>query len=165
MNSHLNLIESKIVTQKQAVAKCVEWKKNGPIVFTNGCFDILHSGHLHYLTSAASLGHKLIVGLNSDKSIASLKGKNRPFNKEADRLLMLASLAFIDAVILFDEDTPIKLIESVCPDVLVKGGDYKEEEIVGHQIVKKQGGKVISLEFLEGYSTTNFVQKIKNGKN
>lgn len=165
MNNHLKLIENKIVTQQQAITKCVEWKKNGPVVFTNGCFDILHSGHLHYLSSAASLGHKLIVGLNSDKSIAKLKGKDRPFNKEADRLLMLASLSFVNAVVLFDQDTPITLIESVCPNILVKGGDYKEEEIVGHQIVKNHGGKVISLEFLEGYSTTQFVNKIKNGKN
>ena len=143
----------------------VNRKKNGSVVFTNGCFDILHSGHLHYLSSAADLGNKLIIGLNSDSSIAKLKGKDRPFIKESDRLLMLASLTFVDAIILFEQDTPIKLIESISPDVLVKGGDYTEEQIVGHQIVKNNGGKVISLEFIEGYSTTNFIEKILHGKN
>lgn len=165
MSSHLQLIQNKIVTVSQAVTLCMEWKKNGDVVFTNGCFDILHSGHLHYLSSAADLGHKLIIGLNSDSSIAKLKGNSRPFIKESDRLLMLASLTFVDAVILFEEDTPIKLIESISPDVLVKGGDYSEEQIVGHQIIIKNGGKVISLEFIEGYSTTNFIKKIKHGKN
>ncbi|MEJ6734238.1 MAG: D-glycero-beta-D-manno-heptose 1-phosphate adenylyltransferase [Flavobacteriales bacterium] len=165
MNSHLQLIQNKIVTLTEAVSLSLEWKKNGDVVFTNGCFDILHSGHLHYLSSAADLGNKLIIGLNSDNSIANLKGKNRPFIKESDRLLMLASLAFVDAVVLFEQDTPIQLIESISPDILVKGGDYTEENIVGHQIVKKNGGKVISLQFLEGYSTTNFIEKIKHGKN
>lgn len=165
MSSHFQLIQNKIVTLNQALALCSNWKKNGSVVFTNGCFDILHSGHLHYLSNAADLGHKLIIGLNSDSSIAKLKGKNRPFIKESDRLLMLASLAFVDAVVLFEQDTPIKLIESILPDVLVKGGDYTEEQIVGHQIVKNNGGKVISLEFIEGYSTTNFIKKIQHGKN
>jgi D-glycero-beta-D-manno-heptose 1-phosphate adenylyltransferase len=165
MNSQLQLIQNKIVTLTEAVSLSLEWKKKGDVVFTNGCFDILHIGHLHYLSSAADLGHKLIIGLNSDSSIAKLKGKDRPFIKESDRLLMLASLAFVDAVILFEEDTPIQLIESISPNVLVKGGDYTEENIVGHQIVKKNGGKIISLQFLEGYSTTNFIEKIKDGKN
>jgi rfaE bifunctional protein nucleotidyltransferase chain/domain len=165
MNSQLQLIQNKTVTLTEAVSLSLEWKKKGDVVFTNGCFDILHIGHLHYLSSAADLGYKLIIGLNSDSSIAKLKGKDRPFIKESDRLLMLASLAFVDAVILFEEDTPIQLIESISPNVLVKGGDYTEENIVGNQIIKKNGGKVISLQFLEGYSTTNFIEKIKDGKN
>jgi rfaE bifunctional protein nucleotidyltransferase chain/domain len=165
MNNKIQLIQNKILTLNQAVKLCAEWKKEGSIVFTNGCFDIIHSGHIHYLSSAAELGEKLIVGLNSDTSVKKLKGIDRPYNKESDRLLILASLQFVDAVILFEQDTPIKLIESLTPNILVKGGDYSEEQIVGNEHVKMNGGKVISLEFIQGYSTTNFIKKVKNGKN
>jgi rfaE bifunctional protein nucleotidyltransferase chain/domain len=165
MNNHLQQIRTKIMTLDKAVKLCSEWKKKESIVFTNGCFDIIHSGHIHYLSCAADLGNKLIVGLNSDESVSKLKGKDRPYNKESDRLLMLASLQFIDVIILFNQDTPIDLIESINPNVLVKGGDYTEDKIVGADYVKKNGGKVISLQFIEGYSTSNFIKKIKHGQN
>ena len=127
------------------------------VVFTNGCFDILHRGHVEYLSKAADMGDVLVVGLNTDASVKRLKGEGRPVNNQEARALVLASLSFVDAVVLFDEDTPYKLIKAVCPDVLVKGADYKPEEIVGYDIVTSYGGKVETVPLVEGYSTTNIL--------
>lgn len=132
------------------------------VVFTNGCFDILHRGHLEYLAEARSLGHCLMVGLNSDESVKKLnKGPERPIHNENDRAFMLACLSFVDYVIIFNEDTPEKIISSIQPDILVKGGDYKEENVVGRETVLAKGGKVVIIPFLDGYSTSNVIQKIR----
>ncbi len=132
-------------------------KEKKKIVFTNGCFDILHRGHLDYLWKAKELGNVLIIGLNSDKSTFRLKGKNRPINNEHNRAVMLLSLKPVDYVIIFEQDTPAELITKVQPDILVKGGDYKKEEVVGYGIAKE----TIILPFLEDYSTSSFIEKIK----
>ncbi len=132
------------------------------VVFTNGCFDILHFGHIHYLADAADCGDKLVVGLNSDSSVKRLKGPTRPINDIMTRKLILASLSFVDAVIIFEEETPLKLIHQVTPDVLVKGGDWNPLQIVGSDWVLQHGGKVQSLPFVKGYSTTSIETKIKN---
>lgn len=129
------------------------------VVFTNGCFDILHRGHVEYLSKAADMGDVLVVGLNTDVSVKRLKGEGRPFNNEEARALVLASLCFVDAVVLFDEDTPYELIKAIRPDVLVKGSDYKPEEIVGHDIVTSYGGKVVTVPLVEGYSTTEILHR------
>lgn len=131
------------------------------VVFTNGCFDILHRGHLEYLQSAADLGDILIIGLNSDDSVKRLKGNSRPINTQDDRAFALASLAFVDAVIIFDEDTPLELINRVKPNVLAKGGDYALENIVGADFVKNNGGQVEVISFVNGYSTTQLIEKLK----
>ena len=130
------------------------------IVFTNGCFDLLHVGHIKYLSQAKDLGDILILGLNSDKSVKKLKGNNRPINSFEDRAKLLAALKFVDLVIMFEEQTPENLIKEIIPDVLVKGGDYDIEEIVGYQTVIDNGGRVKTLSFYEGYSSTNYIDKI-----
>ena len=130
------------------------------IVFTNGCFDILHRGHASYLNQAKSLGDNLIVGVNSDRSVRALKGESRPVNNESDRAFLIDNLKSVDYVIIFDEDTPYDLIREIQPDFLVKGGDWKKEDIVGWDIVKESGGKVLSLKFIENYSTTNTIKKL-----
>lgn len=134
------------------------------IVFTNGCFDILHLGHIDYLSKAADLGDVLIVGVNTDASVARLKGEHRPINSEKQRSMILASLHFVDGVILFGEDTPLELIRELKPDVLVKGSDYKPEDIVGADVVKSGGGKIVTIDFLPGFSTSGIEQKILSGK-
>ena len=137
------------------------WREQGlRIVFTNGCFDILHRGHVEYLSKAADMGDVLVVGLNTDASVKRLKGEGRPVNDQEARAIVLASLSCVDAVALFDEDTPYELIKAVRPDVLVKGADYKPEEIVGYDIVTSYGGKVETVPLVEGYSTTGLL----NGK-
>jgi len=136
--------------------------KDKKIVFTNGCFDIIHRGHIDYLSKAKDHGDILIIGLNTDNSVKRLKGENRPVNDEYARAIILASLHFVDAVVLFDEDTPYKLIKSIKPDVLIKGSDYLIEDIVGADIVTKNGGSVITLEYLPGYSTTKIIDKLKS---
>lgn len=154
-------ITNKIQSWEAIQATVTAWRANEEIiVFTNGCFDILHYGHIHYLSDARDQGHRLIVGLNSADSVKRLKGIHRPINDEATRQTLLASLACIDAVVVFDADTPLELIELVKPDILVKGGDWKPAQIVGSDFVLKNGGKVKSLPFVEGYSTTNIEQKI-----
>jgi len=130
-------------------------------VFTNGCFDIIHRGHIDYLTEAKKLGDRLIVGLNSDLSVAKLKGRGRPINNQEDRAEVLRALRFVDEVIIFDEETPKKLIRSLKPNVLVKGGDWTIETIVGHEIVQGYGGEVYALPFTEGHSTTDIIKKIR----
>lgn len=129
------------------------------IVFTNGCFDILHKGHVHYLNEAKALGERLVVGLNSDSSVKRLKGEDRPINREDNRKYVLENLKAVDLVVIFDEDTPLKLIEQVNPQVLVKGGDWSIDQIVGSQHVIKNGGLVKSLKFIEGESTTNIIER------
>lgn len=140
----------------------IRWKNHHKkIVFTNGCFDILHLGHIDYLCKAADLGDKLIIGVNTDTSVTKLKGPKRPIIDEESRITKLASLQFVDAVILFDEETPIHLIKNIEPDVLVKGGDYSIDTIVGASYILKNGGIVEVIPFLGGYSSTNYIQKIK----
>lgn len=138
--------------------------KGKKIVFTNGCFDILHRGHAEYLEQAKSLGDFLVVAVNSDSSVKRLKGKDRPVNNETDRAFMLDKLRAVDIVTIFTEDTPYNVISEVKPDVLVKGGDWKEDEIVGSDIVKRLGGKVISLKFVDNYSTTTIIDRMSNVK-
>ena len=135
--------------------------KNQKIVFTNGCFDIIHRGHIEYLAQAASYGDVLIIGLNTDSSVQQIKGINRPVQDEYARAITLASMQFVNAVILFDEETPYNLIKKVQPDILIKGSDYKADEIVGYDIVKAKGGEVITIDFIDGYSTTSIINKLK----
>ena len=162
--SQLNNISNKLLSLEELLLKLPTWKREGKIVFTNGCFDILHLGHLDYLDKASELGHKLIVGLNTDASVKRLKGASRPVNNEQARAMLLASLAIVDAVVLFEEDTPYELIQRIVPNVLVKGSDYSIEEIVGHDIVLETGGSVIPIDLLEGYSTTSLIEKLQNGE-
>ncbi len=138
------------------------WKSNGEqVVFTNGCFDILHEGHLGILQYSRAQGDRLIVALNDDASVRKLKGVNRPVNDEKLRSEIMASLYYVDAVVLFGEDTPLGLIESVQPHIIVKGGDYKPEEVVGAEIVQRNGGKVLIFEYQNGHSTTQIIDRIK----
>lgn len=159
----LQLIKDKIIFKKEdAFNRLQTWRfKDEKIVFSNGCFDIVHRGHLEYLASAASMGNKMIIGLNTDSSTQRLKGPTRPINDEYSRALLLASLGFVDMVILFEEDTPYNLIDFVQPDVLVKGSDYKAEDIVGYDIVKAKGGEIKTLDFIEGFSSTGIIKKIQ----
>lgn len=151
----------KILSAGNLQHKLAYWKfKQQKIVFTNGCFDILHLGHIDYLMKAADLGQVLIIGLNSDASVRRLKGENRPVNNEQARAMLLASLHFVSAVVVFDEDTPYDLIKTIQPDFLVKGNDYKIEEIAGHDIVLGRGGQVATLDLLPGYSTTRLIEKL-----
>ena len=159
----LNIIRQKIQTFDQIAATVRRWQAAGErVVFTNGCFDLLHFGHLHYLAAARDLGERLVVGLNSAASVRRLKGENRPINDEATRQTMLAALSFVDAVVTFDEDTPFDLIQIVLPNILVKGGDWQPSQIVGADIVLENGGQVLSLPFIEGYSTTRIEEKIRS---
>ncbi|MCF7912630.1 MAG: D-glycero-beta-D-manno-heptose 1-phosphate adenylyltransferase [Candidatus Cloacimonetes bacterium] len=130
------------------------------VVFTNGCFDILHRGHVQYLHSARELGDVLIIGLNNDDSVKRLKGSNRPVNREIDRAIVLSALADIDYVVIFTEDTPYNLIKTLKPDILVKGGDWEIDQIVGSEIVIANGGKVLSLHYYQGYSTTGIIERM-----
>ncbi len=150
------------IIDKEGLAKWLEdCRKNGKkIVFTNGCFDILHRGHVEYLSKAAAFGDVMVVGLNTDASVKRLKGPSRPVNDEYARAFVLAGLEFVSAVVLFDEDTPYDLIKKVQPDVLVKGSDYKPENIVGYDIVTAKGGKVVTVDLVEGYSTTKTIEKM-----
>ena len=158
----LHHLESKIQTIKVAQASLAAKRVNGSkIVFTNGCFDLLHAGHLHYLAEARALGHYLVIGLNSDDSVSRLKGPHRPIKDEKSRALLLASLFFVDMVVSFSEDTPLQLIKALRPDILVKGGDYTEETVVGAREVRSWGGDVQLLSFLPGYSTSKLEAKIK----
>ena len=161
--SHLNTLNSKIFTIEELKAKTNSWKENGQkVVFTNGCFDIVHRGHIELLARTADLGDKLIIGLNSDSSIQKLKGEDRPIINEQSRAVLLAALSFVDAVVLFSEDTPLNLISTLVPDVLAKGGDYEIETIVGYEIIQQNGGEVILVPFVDGFSSTAIIDKIKN---
>ena len=158
-----DLLKNKIVNTDHLKGLIESWKlQHKKIVFTNGCFDLLHLGHIDYLVKAADLGDKLVIGLNSDRSTRQLKGEHRPINNEESRSAILAALFFVDAVVLFDEETPTNLIDLVKPDILVKGSDYKVDEIAGADIVTASGGEVRLLDYLPGYSTTAIEKKIKN---
>ena len=152
-------IESKIISASDFLKLKNKKEIKGKIVFTNGCFDILHKGHIEYLSKASDFGTNLIIGLNSDSSVFRLKGKGRPVQDESSRALVLASLEFVDFVILFEEDTPIKLISSIQPDFLIKGGDYEAKNIIGYDFVTKNGGEVYCLNFVEGYSSSYIISK------
>lgn len=152
----------KLLALPQIQAQITTWRsQQARIVFTNGCFDLLHPGHIDYLEKARQLGDKLIVGLNSDASVQRLKGMSRPLCPEKDRARMLAALASVDAVVMFEEDTPLALITALQPDVLVKGGDYEGKLVVGREVVEKNGGEVVLIPFLEGYSTTSLIERIQ----
>ncbi|HMU59830.1 MAG TPA: D-glycero-beta-D-manno-heptose 1-phosphate adenylyltransferase [Chitinophagaceae bacterium] len=160
-----DLIPQKILTQEEAVRRVAQWRLlNKKIVFTNGVFDILHQGHIFSLSQAAREGDMLIIGLNADASVKRLKGDSRPVNNQESRALVLASLVMVDAVVLFEEDSPLELIKSLMPDVLVKGGDYTVEQIAGAKEVIANGGHVVINPILEGFSTTNIIQQISNNK-
>jgi rfaE bifunctional protein nucleotidyltransferase chain/domain len=147
---------------KDTIQKLKTLTNGKKVVFTNGCFDILHVGHSRYLKAASEEGTFLIVGVNSDASVRGLKGEERPIVTEMERAEMLTHLKWVDAAIIFDEETPYELIKAIRPDVLVKGGDWAIETIVGHDIVQANGGEVKSLLFVDGCSTTNIVEKIKS---
>jgi len=153
---------AKITDLPTLLQTVTEWKhQEKKIVFTNGVFDLVHIGHLTYMAKAAELGHKLIIGLNSDTSVKRLKGESRPINKQDSRALLLASLFFVDAVVIFEEDTPLNLISTLLPDILVKGGDYAIENMVGAKEVMADGGEVKTLDFVDGYSSTSIINQIK----
>lgn len=153
----------KICTLAEAKTRRAIWKEeNQSVVFTNGCFDILHLGHVDYLEKARQTGNKMIVGVNADASVSQLKGPSRPVNNEYARARILASLEFVDLVIIFGEETPLNLINDLLPDVLVKGDDYSIETIVGAKEVIENGGKVTTIPLVPTYSTTNIIQKLKN---
>lgn len=159
---YYNLIQNKILGSNELEATLKQWRQsNFKIVFTNGCFDILHRGHVEYLAKAASFGDVMILGLNSDKSVRSIKGPERPVQDERTRSMVMASLQFVSAVTLFNDDTPYELIKQVRPDFLVKGADYKPEDIVGYDILMENGGAVKTIELVEGHSTTGIINKLK----
>ncbi len=168
MSSKKQVIESKIIQadDNRHLSRLINnWRlRERKVVFTNGCFDILHLGHIDYLSKAADLGHELVVGLNTDQSVRRIKGAGRPINDQDARARLLASLFFVSAVVLFDEDTPYELIKKVQPHVLVKGSDYKAEDIVGYDVVKARQGEVITIDFLEGFSTSAIIEKLRQEK-
>jgi D-glycero-beta-D-manno-heptose 1-phosphate adenylyltransferase len=158
-NQHL--IESKIYSWEQLQRQVVLWRfKEQRIVFTNGCFDIIHLGHIDYLAKAKDLGDVLIIGLNSDDSIKKIKGQHRPIIQQHARAITLAALSFVNAVVIFEEETPYELIRMIQPDVLVKGKDYKEHEIAGYDIVKDKGGNIVTIDLVKGFSTSQIIEKI-----
>ena len=161
--SQVKHLQTKILSFSALEGQLEKWRNaNQKIVFTNGCFDLLHFGHVDYLAKARGLGDRLVVGLNTDGSIKRIKGATRPINNEESRAALLAGMAYVDAVVLFDEETPINLISLVMPDILVKGGDYSIKEIVGHEIVLNNKGEVRTIDFVEGYSSSVLIEKIKN---
>ena len=158
----LSWIQNKVYDKEALKQKCNIWHSFGKkIIFTNGCFDILHHGHLDLIANAANLGNILIVGLNSDNSVKRLKGEERPINKEQDRLFQLSSLLCVDAVCLFEEDTPLELIKTINPHIIVKGGDYDPSTVVGADYVTGYGGTVEIIPFVSGYSTSSVIEQIK----
>lgn len=157
----LDSIKNKITTTENAATILQAWRdEKCKIVFTNGCFDIIHLGHVDYLSKAASLGQKLVIGLNTDASVSRIKGPSRPINDQLARAMILASFSFVSMIIYFDDPTPYNLIFQVQPDVLVKGADYRKEDIVGYDIVMAKGGEVTTLEYLPGYSTSAIEKRI-----
>lgn len=158
----LEQIKANILSWEALAQRVNDWKAAGEkVVFTNGCFDLIHYGHLSYLAEARSLGDRLVVGVNADASVRRLKGAHRPIKDQNTRQLLLASLSFVDAVCLFEEDTPFDLIKTLIPDILVKGGDWTPDKIVGSDVVLANGGKVLSLPYIDGHSTTSLEAKIK----
>ena len=158
--NQISRLQSKILSFSALESQLKKWRNaNEKIVFTNGCFDLIHFGHVDYLAKARDLGNRLVVGLNTDASIRRLKGSSRPVKDEQSRLALLAGMAFVDAVVLFDEETPIKLIKAIRPDVLVKGGDYKIKDIVGHKEVSQSGGSIVTIPLVKGLSTSKIISK------
>jgi rfaE bifunctional protein nucleotidyltransferase chain/domain len=164
--NHIKEIEQKIVRSDQRLNEIVKALsgKEEKVVFTNGCFDILHKGHVQYLAQAADLGNVFFIGLNSDESVKRIKGPNRPIQDEDSRAYTIAALSFVDFVVFFNENTPYELIKKVRPDILVKGADYKAEDIVGYDIVMAKGGRVETIDFVPGYSTSAIEAKIRGNK-
>ena len=159
--NYFEKINNKLLDGEKLTKWLDDCHKNGKkIVFSNGCFDILHRGHVEYLAKAAAFGDVMIIGLNTDASVKRLKGPSRPVNDENARAFVLAGLEFVSAVVFFDEDTPYNLIKTVQPDILVKGSDYKPENIVGYDIVMAKGGKVVTVDLVEGFSTTKTIEKM-----
>jgi len=158
MEEYRNKIKDLSSVKKEIAALKAQGKR---IVFTNGCFDLLHPGHTRYLYAARNLGDYLVVAVNTDRSVKIIKGANRPIQSQEERTELLAALSFVDAVVLFDEENPLKVIQQLVPHVLVKGGDWTEDEIIGADVVKKAGGVVKSLPFEAGFSTTALIEKIK----
>ncbi len=159
---YLEILNSKIIHKEDIKPLLTYWRlKNNKIVFTNGCFDILHRGHIEYLAKSASFGDVMVVGLNTDASVKKIKSPDRPIQDEQTRALILASLTFVTSVIFFNEDTPYELIKIIKPDVLVKGADYKKKDIVGADIVESNGGEIITIELTKGFSTSSLIEKIK----
>ncbi len=162
---NIDLINDKILSLQKAIYRINAWKFTGKtIVFTNGCFDLLHLGHIDYLAKAAMLGDKLVIGLNTDASVSRLKGEHRPITNEKSRASILAALSFVNAVILFDQPTPLEVIAALEPDVLVKGADYTVDNIVGADLVLNKGGQVKTLNYIDGYSTSLIEERIRASK-
>lgn len=156
---HVKRIKRKILNREELLKKTRLWRfKDQKVAFTNGCFDIIHPGHIQSLAVAADTADRLIVGLNSDSSVKKLKGDSRPIQDEQSRAIILASFSFVSAVVIFAEETPLSLIELFLPEVLVKGGDYEKSQIVGADVVEANGGEVVVIPFLEGHSTTNIIE-------
>ena len=150
-----------ILTKSEVSARVMKWREAGKsIVFTNGCFDIIHRGHIEYLQKAKALGDKLVLGLNSDKSIKKIKGSNRPIQFQADRAAVLDAIEVIDVVVIFNEETPLELINELKPDILVKGGDYEEDSVVGANEIKMWDGSVVIIPYIESQSTTGIIDRV-----
>jgi len=163
MSKSLEILNSKILDKERLLVKLTDWKEeNKKIVFTNGCFDLIHLGHIEIIARSADLGDILIIGVNTDNSIKKLKGKNRPIVEEISRAKQLAALEFVDAVVLFDQDTPIDLIKMINPNIITKGGDYNTDQVIGNDIVTQNDGEVIIIPLTQGYSTTSILEKIKD---
>ena len=163
MSKSLEILNSKILDKERLLVKLSDWKEeNKKIVFTNGCFDLIHLGHIEVIARSADLGDILIIGINTDNSIKRLKGKNRPIVEEISRAKQLAALEFVDAVVLFDQDTPIDLIKMINPNIITKGGDYNTDQVIGNDIVTQNDGEVVIIPLTQGYSTTSILEKIKD---
>ena len=163
MSKALEILNSKILDKERLLVKLTNWKEeNKKIVFTNGCFDLIHLGHIEVIARSADLGDILIIGVNTDNSIKRLKGKNRPIVEEISRAKQLAALEFVDAVVLFDQDTPIDLIKMINPNIITKGGDYNTDQVIGNDIDTQNDGEVVIIPLTQGYSTTSILEKIKD---
>ena len=163
MSKSLEILNSKILDKERLLVKLTDWKEeNKKIVFTNGCFDLIHLGHIEVIARSADLGDILIIGVNTDNSIKRLKGSNRPIIKEISRAKQLAALEFVDAVVFFDQDTPIDLIKMINPNIITKGGDYNTDQVIGNDIVTQNYGEVVIIPLTQGYSTTSILEKIKD---
>ena len=163
MSKSLEILNSKILDKKRLLVKLTDWKEeNKKIVFTNGCFDLIHLGHIEVIARSADLGDVLIIGVNTDNSIKRLKGPNRPIVEEISRAKQLAALEFVDAVVFFDQDTPIDLIKMINPNIITKGGDYNTDQVIGNDIVTQNDGEVVIIPLTQGYSTTSILEKIKD---
>ena len=163
MSKSLEILNSKILDKERLLVKLTDWKEEEKkIVFTNGCFDLIHLGHIEVIARSADLGDILIIGVNTDNSIKRLKGKNRPIVEEISRAKQLAALEFVDAVVFFDQDTPIDLIKMINPNVITKGGDYNTDQVIGNDIVTQNNGEVVIIPLIQGCSTTSILEKIKD---